>query len=153
MAVDLLMLNKNQSLPPDLTVEHVTSVETLEHYIHAFTLGFDAPELLAKTFFDLYQSIGFDQTGAWHYYIGFLKGEPVACSTLFLGAGVAGIYNTATVPEARRQGIGTAMTLTSLFEAYEKGYSVGVLVSSQMGQRMYRRIGFKEYCKIGLYIR
>jgi len=55
------------------------------------------------------------------------------------------------VPEARRQGIGAAITLAALRDARAMGYRVGVLGASSAGYTVYKRIGFEEYCKIGIY--
>jgi GNAT superfamily N-acetyltransferase len=152
MAADLLKLNVDLLMPPGLTIERVEDVEGLEKWIHPFTIGIGYPDYFAKIIFDSTAALGFGLHLLMHNYVGLLKGEPVACSTLILGSGVAGIYNVATVPEARRQGIGTVMTLAPLREARTLGYRVAILQSSQIGLGVYRRLGFKEYCKIGMYM-
>jgi len=55
------------------------------------------------------------------------------------------------VPEARRQEIGTALTLAPLQEARDLGYRVGVLTAEPTAQGAYRRLGFEECCKFGVY--
>jgi GNAT superfamily N-acetyltransferase len=77
--------------------------------------------------------------------------EPVASSLLLLTCGVAGLFCVATVPEARGMGIGTAISLAPMREALKMGYRVGVVHSSKMGYGVYRRIGFQDYCTIGIY--
>jgi GNAT superfamily N-acetyltransferase len=75
----------------------------------------------------------------------------VTTSALFFAAGVAGVYCVSTVERARRRSLGAAVTLAALHEAKDLGFSVGVLGSSEMGYGVYRRLGFEEYCRIGLY--
>jgi len=158
MAVDLRSLNETLSPPPGLAIEQVNTLDTLKKWGHAFLTGFGVPDSFSDAFLDLNRSLGFDAqapslwTPLARHYIGWLNGEPVAASTLLLAAGVAGIYNVATVPEARRKGIGTAMTLAPLRQARSLGYRIGVLFSSEMGVGVYRQLGFQEYCKIGSYM-
>jgi len=85
------------------------------------------------------------------YYLGAFQGKPIATALLFFGAGVAALHSVVTLPEARSKGIGTAMTLAALREARRAGYRVAILTASPYGERIYRRVGFREYCTISRY--
>jgi GNAT superfamily N-acetyltransferase len=150
MAVDLAALNEEFAVPPNLTIEHVREAGTLKTWVRTLFRGFELPERGEGAFFDVFSGLGFDLP--LRNYVGLLDGEPVATAELFLGAGVAGIYAVATVPEARRQGIGSALTLAPLREARAIGYRIGVLGATPMGLGVYRRLGFQEYCKLSHYV-
>ncbi|HEX4207488.1 MAG TPA: GNAT family N-acetyltransferase, partial [Ktedonobacteraceae bacterium] len=64
---------------------------------------------------------------------------------------VACIGPVVTLPQARRQGIGAAMTLVVLREARAQEYRISVLTASPMGINIYRRIGFQEYGTFSVY--
>ena len=96
--------------------------------------------------------MGFGEGHQWRHYLGRIYGKSVASSSVFFGAGVAGIYMVGTLPEARRKGIGTALTLQPLIEARSEGYQLGILHSSPDGYGVYKRLGFKEYCKIRRFV-
>ena len=85
-------------------------------------------------------------------YLALLNGRPVATSQLFLSAGVAGIYNVTCVPESRGQGIGASITLAPLLDACTMGYRIGILQASQLGYKVYRRLGFQDYGKLSVYL-
>ncbi len=102
----------------------------------------------AEWVWEMYRRIGDDEP--WRHLLGRPGSEPVATSTLFLSVGVAGMYFVCTVEEARR-GIGAVLTLIPLLEARKIGYRLGVLGASPMGYPVYRKLGFREYCRIGLY--
>jgi ribosomal protein S18 acetylase RimI-like enzyme len=152
MAVELCALGHKWPKPRGLTVSRVNDGTALEDYIQALGRGFGDPACVGRAFFDFFAGLGFSDNLPWRHYVGYLEGMPVACSTMFLGVDVAGIYNVATVPEARRQGIGFAMTTLPLMEARAMGYHIGVLHSSPMGLNVYRKAGFREYCKITSYV-
>ena len=149
MAVELRSLPETPFTSPGLAIEQVKDVATAEDWCRVLCLGFEMPAFVGQAFLDLLGSLGFHPESPFRHYIGRLNGEAVAASSLFLGAGVAGIYNVVTLPDARRKGIGAAMTLIPLLEARALGYRVGILHSSVMGVNVYRRLGFQEYCRIG----
>jgi hypothetical protein len=151
MAVDLAALPEEVPVPEDLEIERVRDEESLGAWQDTLARGFGEGPVEAEWVGEMYRRIGLGADVPWRHYLGRLGGTPVATSTLFEGAGVAGIYFVSTVEEARRRGIGGAITLAPLREAREMGYGVGVLGSSEMGYPVYRRLGFQEYCRIGLY--
>jgi GNAT superfamily N-acetyltransferase len=149
MAVDLSELPEAVPVPGNLVVQRVCDEARLAAWVEALGSGFGEGPVEAEWVGEMYCRLGFE--GPWRHYLGQLGEEPVATATSFFGAGVAGIYFVCTVERARRRGIGAAVTLAALREARDLGYSVGVLGSSEMGYPVYRRLGFEEYCRIGLY--
>jgi GNAT superfamily N-acetyltransferase len=151
MAVALQHLREHISSPPGLVIERVHTDQQLQIWTQTLATGFGEGEIEANWVGALYQKIGFDEQGLWHHYLGHWQGQPVATTSLFLGAGVAGIYFVFTHPQARGRGIGAAITLAALQDARRRGYQVGVLTASAMGYPIYRRLGFQEYCRFHLY--
>lgn len=152
MAAALHSLPQDVSVPPGLVVQQVADIEVMKKWCHVLCVGFEMPGFVGEALLDLCRSIGFDSQSPVRHYVAWLNDEPVSASSMFLGAGVAGIYNVATVPEARRRGIGSATTLMPLREARTLGYRVGILHSTHMGINAYYRLGFREYCKITQYV-
>jgi ribosomal protein S18 acetylase RimI-like enzyme len=148
MAVDLAALEEVRA-PANLSIKRVGDVATLRDWVQAASRGFGLDSDGESACFALFDGLGFDLP--LRNYAGYLDGEPVATAQLFLGTGVAGIYWVATVPEARRQGVGAVLTLAPLRDALALGYRVGILHSAPMGFGVYRRLGFREYCRMGHY--
>jgi GNAT superfamily N-acetyltransferase len=151
MAADLLHLHEHVSTPGSFSIEQVRSNQELQVWTQTLAAGFGEGEVEANWVGAMYQKIGFDEQGLWRHYLGRWDGQPVATTSLFLGAGVAGIYFVFTLPQARGRGFGAAITLAALQDARKRGYRVWVLAASSMGYPVYRRLGFQEYCRFHLY--
>jgi len=119
---------------------------TLKEWTHTFITGYQLPATWESSLLELMTGIGLE----WpvRNYMGYLNGKPVATSNVFLGAGVAGVQFVATLPEARGQGIGAAMTLAPLHEVQQMGYRIGILQSSDLGLKLYQQLGFQHVCQM-----
>lgn len=144
MAIDLAALP--QPTQSSLTIRRVEGQHMLAEWIDVMMRGFGGTAEMASGFLAVFEDLGTDLP--FRHYLGYLNDKPVGCATLYLGAGVAGIYSVTTVPEARGQGVGAAMTLAPLYEARDMGYRAGILQSSDMGYGVYQRLGFQTLCQM-----
>jgi GNAT superfamily N-acetyltransferase len=152
MAVDLQALNEDIPFPAELAIERVSDAEMLKNYIEVLRVGFEMPGFVSEGFFELCTAVGLTEESPLRNYVGRLEGEVVTTTSLALVAGVAGIYNVATLPKVRRQGLGAATTLAALLEARQLGYRIGILQSSAMGMSVYRGLGFEQYSTYSVYV-
>lgn len=149
MALDLYELNEDVPRAPALVIQQVTSDELLLQWLH--TWGFPVPEDYLQHLFAAYQPL-YGEHEPLRFFLGFLGGRPVATCSLFEGAGVAAVHHVVTVPDVRRQGIGTTMTLAALHEARALGYRISVLRASPDGFPLYLQLGFRQYCQMSTYV-
>jgi ribosomal protein S18 acetylase RimI-like enzyme len=133
-----------ERIPEGLLIERATDTGTQSAWKHAMEHGFGMSRDEADVVFDEADASGFDPEGPWVRFAGLLDGRPVASSGLILWGGLAAVYNVATVPQARRRGIGTAMTKAAIDHACGLGYHVAVLGTSDAGRGIYERMGFRQ---------
>jgi GNAT superfamily N-acetyltransferase len=133
--------------PEGTTIELVRDPDAFDDWLGAFRDAFGMPADLVEAFSRL-RLLGFGDDLSYRYVLARLGGRPVA-TAVGLAAGNGGvIINVATVPDARRRGIGRAVTLAAMHCCAEMGATVAVLQSSEMGHEVYRRLGFEDF---GLY--
>jgi GNAT superfamily N-acetyltransferase len=149
MAVELAKLGSDGSAMPEGLVVKRIGVDDLDTWAGTLAKGFGEGEKEANWAASVYRRLG--AADPWRHYLGWLDGEPVATTTIYLTAGVAGVYFVMTVPEARRRGIGAAITLAALREARDSGTTHAVLGSSPAGRSVYESLGFHTHCTIELY--
>jgi GNAT superfamily N-acetyltransferase len=151
MAADLTALNGSGTPPASLHIERVGDEAALWQWVQVAGTSYGEPEAILQSRFAVHAALGLDGDRPLQRYLALLDGEPVAIAALLLAAGVAGIYEVATIPAARRKGIGGAVTLEALRQASARGYRVGVLEASPMGFPVYTRLGFQQTCSFDIY--
>jgi len=151
MAIDLAEMDADVPTPAGLLLEEVENVAALRKWTQVCCRGFGMPPEISEIFCAAMQKVGFGKDRPLRNFLGSHNGVPVACVSLCLVEGSAGIYCVATVPEARRRGYAAAVVRAALLAARARRYRIGVLEASKMGESVYRRMGFREVCKIGTY--
>jgi len=76
-------------------------------------------------------------------FVGKLDERPVATSIAIRSADASGVYNVGTLPQARRHGVGSAVTWAAVGAGRDWGCDTIVLQSSVMGLSMYADMGFR----------
>ena len=75
-------------------------------------------------------------------YVAYAHGHPVSAAIAWVGDGAVGIFNVATPPEHRGQGYGRAVTTKDVADGFAVGADLAWLQASQLGQPVYRAMGF-----------
>ena len=150
MAVDLTGIPERVPTPAGFEIIPVETGEDLKVWIHTMSLGFGVSTEFEPDWYDFLTAAACQLP--FRTYLAYLNGKPVGTSQLFTSGGVAGIYNVTCLPEARGQGIGTAVTHAPLQDACAMGYKVGILQASELGYPIYRKLGFEDFGKLSVYL-
>lgn len=134
---------------PNLTLERVDTKKMLAQWYELLLEGF--PISYNQSYLDILTATSLESNSTEHHFLARSNGAIAGISTLFLGGGVAGLYNVVTRPQARGQGIGTWITIKTFQEA-PPDYQVATLQTTYPNAlRLYHRLGFEVYCKIAIY--
>jgi ribosomal protein S18 acetylase RimI-like enzyme len=77
-------------------------------------------------------------------FVAHLDGAPASCAMTLVSHGVAGVFYVATVENARRRGLGDALTRMAARAGFAMGARAAWLGASEMGADLYHRIGFSD---------
>lgn len=78
------------------------------------------------------------------FFLARLEGRPVGTSLAVRTGDLGGIYSVGTIEDARRRGVGSAVTWAAVEQIRDWGCAAAVLQSSAMGYPVYRSMGFEE---------
>ena len=151
MAADLHALPAAVPAPGGFTIERVRDEAGARAWAETFNAVYDTPAWAGQAWAEALARQGAERA-PFRLYLGRLQGRPVATSMLACAAGVAGVLGVGTLPEARGQGVGAAITLWPYLDARDDGYHVGVLFATELGRPVYRRLGFREVGAISRYL-
>ncbi len=125
--------------PADLDLRVIRDQQGFEDHALVVAVGFGMPEELVAS---ILRPAHLELPGTT-WYVGYRDGTPVVSGMGMQTGSTIGIYNIATVPEARRRGYGDAVTRRILTDGAAAGCDVGILQASDMGRPVYWAMGFR----------
>jgi len=78
------------------------------------------------------------------FYIGRAGGVPVTTAISCRTGREVAVFSVATPAEHRRRGYGGTMTVHAIREGFRRGADLGWLQTSELGDPVYRRLGFRH---------
>jgi GNAT superfamily N-acetyltransferase len=89
---------------------------------------------------------------AFHLLAARIDGEMVAAALAYDFGDDCGIYNVGTVEKARKRGLGTALTAAQAYDARDRGCRTASVQSTEMAERVYAAVGFRDLGRIFEYV-
>jgi len=151
MSLDLASASLDASVGGDFSVATISSESDARVWSDVLGTGSGLPPEFSDAFLPFAVAFAKNPTGPLRNYGLWLAGELVATSSLAFNDGVAGVYNVATLPHARRRGFGTLLTAHAAREGRDLGASVAILQSSKAGFGVYRNLGFEQVGELNQY--
>ncbi|MGA8664217.1 MAG: GNAT family N-acetyltransferase [Thermoplasmata archaeon] len=129
---------------PGLSIRTVDSPATLEDFGTAWCAAFGIPRWIFDMVLPTVLADDRERGTQNRFLVGYAGGGPVACSSVIVSEGVAGILSVGTTRAARGHGYGTALTWQAVEEGRRLGADVAYLSATSMGYPVYERMGFRR---------
>ncbi len=145
MALDRTGINFRSGQDTDLSINNPFDSDQLTHWMEIVNSSLFNSKSLSLEMITVMSGIS-----GMKMYTGSVSDVPVCTALSFLQDEVAGLYMISTLPEHRGKGYGTRVTVSAIENCFDSGARTIILHASGMGENIYRRLGFKEYCKFGI---
>jgi ribosomal protein S18 acetylase RimI-like enzyme len=131
----------------EIDIREVADAEGTAAHIHAAAAGFGIPAEWLQPLI----TVDFLGHPDVRLYVGYHEEDSVVAGLGVRVDTTIGVYNIATVPDARRRGYGTAMTQRIIDDGARDGCDVAVLQASEAGKPVYERMGFRTVVEYDAY--
>jgi ribosomal protein S18 acetylase RimI-like enzyme len=151
MVADSLRDNARFSLrtrpAAELEIRRAGDVRTMDDFRAVGSVCFHVPPAwFAEVFDDTILSREF------RCWVGYQEGRPVATAATVAAHDVIGLYNVAAIPGEQRKGFGETITRHAIGEAIkESGLQRVILQSTWQGEKLYRKLGFREVSRLVVF--
>lgn len=144
LSIENLVVPKPSDYP--LEIVEVTTPDQLQDYLKVCAASYSFPDFIGDRIFNNH----YLEDPAAILYLGYDEGEAAAASMRVEDPNekgqtdaLAGIYWVGTKPEFRKRGHGERLTHFACEQAREDGFSIVSLQASEMGEPIYKRMGFE----------
>lgn len=142
MAMDLINLKLNEISSDNIEVQEVKDTDNLREWVHIINTALFECEIMSfDKFYDIYK---IENT---RFYLGYYDNIPAsACFTIYDGI-VGDLDMVATLSRYRNKGLASLTINKALRDLAELGVKTVSLRAETGGIELYKKLGFKEYCK------
>jgi GNAT superfamily N-acetyltransferase len=138
------------STPSDVTVAVVDSPAMLALWATIASEADGYTPAQNAVFLDLFSRLGWTSSG-WKHLLAAVGPRAVATASLLRIGELAAIDWVHTIPEARGKGIASYLVALLLHDAAASRCSHAVLTSTEMGEGVYRRAGFRQCSRVSAF--
>jgi len=159
-------INNKRIRNKDLVIKTVKNLEDLGTFIKVFEISFGdsseedpysgLPPSYKKAIYNSFTNEEYQKEKTVTHYLGILDDKPVGITTLITYKKFGGIYNVGVIPEYRKQGIGSTLSLKAVKDALEKFNEDIVFLQTEYGsyvEKFYKKLGFETVFRGDCYVK
>jgi GNAT superfamily N-acetyltransferase len=136
---------------PRARITQVRDDADMNVFAEVLTTVFERPASDIPLWTNVYGACGYEEPSPWAHFLAWDGEVPAATASVLLCGSVCGIYLVGTLASARGRGLGSAATLAAMHHGRERGAAHAALQSSEMGERVYRSLGFVSHCMLPMF--
>lgn len=138
--------------PAEVEVQVLRGCGFWPSWVEVFAQCFGLPWDVAQAYGEQL-TIGLGEDQPLTHMAAFVRGQLIGTASVFVDdRGVAGIYNLATAPSARGQGVGEGLVSAVMAEAANRGCQWAVLRSTAAAYSFYMSAGFQPVARYQVYV-